>query len=77
MEDFQKWLKCHFENSLTTSYSISKCEEVMLSFLMKILEWQKVSGLKIFLNGNSNLFKSLFISLNGRRHIIFTLGFCI
>ena len=42
---------------------------------MKILEWHKVSGLKKF-KWNSNLFKSLFISLNGRSHIIFTPRFC-
>jgi hypothetical protein len=44
---------------------------------MKIIELLKVSELKkIFPNKNSNLFKTPYIYLNGRSHVIFSPGFC-
>ena len=44
---------------------------------MKIIELLKVSELKkLFPNKNSNLFKTPYIYLNGRSHVIFSPGFC-
>ena len=43
---------------------------------MKIIELHKVSEFEIFPNEIQIFFKTLFIYLNGRIHIIFTLGFC-
>ena len=51
-------------------------KEVLLSSLMKILEWHKVSELDYCSNGIQIYFKTpFFISLNGRSHTISTLGF--
>ena len=43
---------------------------------MKIIELLKVSEFEIFPNEIQIFSKTLFIYLNGRSHIIFTLGFC-
>jgi len=42
----------------------------------ELIELLKVSKFEIFQKGIQIIFKPLFISLNGRSHIIFTLGFC-
>ena len=76
MEDSPKVVQINFKSGPHHSplYFIY-FEEVILSSLMKILEWHKVSELK-----HSQMeYKSSqppFISLNERSHIIFTLGFC-
>ena len=45
-------------------------------FPHELIQLLKVSKFEIFQNGIHIIFKPLFISLNGRSHIIFTLGFC-
>ena len=45
-------------------------------FPHELIELLKVSKFEIFQNGIHIIFKPFFISLNGRSHIIFTLGFC-
>ena len=47
-----------------------------LSSLMKMIELLKVSEFEIVPNGIQIFSKPVFIYLNGRSHIIFTLGFC-
>ena len=51
-------------------------EEVILSSLMKIIELLKVSEFEIFSNGIHIFSKPFFIYLNGRSHIILSLGIC-
>ena len=51
-------------------------EEVILSSLMKIIELLKVSEFEIFSNEIQIFSTTLFIYLNGRSHVIFSLGFC-
>ena len=51
-------------------------EEVVLSSLIKILEWLEVPGLKLF-KWNSNHFQIPFHFFDGRSHIIFTVGFVL
>ena len=58
------------------SYFI-KFEEVILSSLMKIIELHKVSEFEIFSMKFKYFQQALFIYLNGRSHVIFSLGFCI
>ena len=64
---------------VTSNYSFETSNSLssnMTKSFYELIELLKVSKFEIFQNGIQIIFKPLFISLNGRSHIIFTLGFC-
>lgn len=52
-------------------------EEVILSSLMKIIELLEVYEFEIFSNEIQTFSTTFSFNLNGRSHVIFSLGFCV